>query len=214
MIYIFGDKSGGKKTYNPQKVKLDKPYIDKRQGDNIKNVYNQTQKRSNNGVYTDRHPDSMLKYEPEHQMIYVFGDKSGGKKTYNPQMNEGKPYKSKRGHCDAGYYRKGEGSTYKFNDIDNKGTRHPHSILQFNNPHKTIHKTQKPVDLLEFLVKSFSNEGDVVLDFTMGSMTTGIACYNTNRNFIGIEKDKEIYDRAIKRFEEVKSKINSVSQKT
>jgi site-specific DNA-methyltransferase (adenine-specific) len=130
IIYVFGNKSGGKKTYNPQKIKLDKPYIDKRQGDNIKNVYNQTQKRSNNGVYTHKHPGS---------------------------------------------------------------------VLEYNNPSKPVHRTQKPVDLCEFLVKSYSNEGDVIMDFTMGSGTTGVACVNSNRKFIGVEKDEDIFKIAKKR---------------
>lgn len=124
------------------------------------------------------------------------GNPNASGKTYNPQLVEGKPYTAKRGDCDAGYYRQGEKSTYKFKDIDNKGTRHPHSVLQFNNPHRTIHKTQKPVDLCEWLIKSYSNEGETVMDFTMGSGTTGVACIKTKRNFIGIEMDKEIFEKA------------------
>jgi len=64
---------------------------------------------------------------------------------------------------------------------------------------KRIHATQKPLDLCEFLVKSYSNEGDVVLDFCMGSGTTIVACIQNNRSYIGVERDKDIYDLAIER---------------
>lgn len=88
---------------------------------------------------------------------------------------------------------------------DNKGTRYPISILDF--PQKwrrqdQLHPTQKPVELLEYLVKTYSNENDLVLDFTMGSGTTGVACKNTNRNFIGIELDKNYFEMAQKRIDE------------
>ena len=62
-----------------------------------------------------------------------------------------------------------------------------------------VHPTQKPVLLLEFLVKTYTNEGDIVLDMTMGSGTTGVACKNTNRDFIGIEMNDEYYNIACKR---------------
>lgn len=119
-------------------------------------------------------------------------------KTYNPQKTKGKPYKT-------------SGSKYKNNKIDiygkteregseNKtGDRHPTSILKFNNPKKSLHTTQKPVALCEWLIKSYSDEKDLVLDFTMGSGTTGVACKNTNRRFIGVEMDKEIFKIAHKR---------------
>ena len=61
-----------------------------------------------------------------------------------------------------------------------------------------VHPTQKPVLLLEFLVKTYTNEGDIVLDMTMGSGTTGVACKNTNRDFIGIEMNDEYYDKSRK----------------
>lgn len=75
------------------------------------------------------------------------------------------------------------------------GTRYPNDVLRFNREKlgSTLHPTQKPVELLEFLIKSFTNENETVLDFTMGSGSTGIACINTNRNFIGIELDKEYF---------------------
>jgi site-specific DNA-methyltransferase (adenine-specific) len=65
-----------------------------------------------------------------------------------------------------------------------------------------IHRTQKPVKLLEWLIKTYSNEEDLVMDFCMGSGTAGVACKNTNRKFIGVELDKEIYDLAEKRIKD------------
>ena len=67
-----------------------------------------------------------------------------------------------------------------------------------------VHPTQKPVDLLEYLIKTYTNEGELVLDFTMGSGSTGVAALNTNRKFIGIELDEKYFDIAKKRLEEAK----------
>ena len=126
---------------------------------------------------------------------------------YNPQKTEGNAYKCSRGG--TGYYGElGEDYTKKAL-TENKGDRHPtsiipeyegDSILIYKNPHKTIHRTQKPVELLEWLIKTYSNEGDTVMDFCMGSGTCGIACMNTKRKFIGAEMDNEIYTLALERF--------------
>ena len=70
---------------------------------------------------------------------------------------------------------------------------YPRSILEFKNPSGKIHPTQKPVALMEYLIKTYTHEGDTVLDFTMGSGTTGVACANLNRNFIGIELDETYF---------------------
>lgn len=80
-------------------------------------------------------------------------------------------------------------------------TGYPNNILRFNNEQKQIHPTQKPVALMEYLIKTYTKENETVLDFTMGSGTTGVACKNTNRNFIGIELDKEYYEIAKKRYD-------------
>ena len=69
--------------------------------------------------------------------------------------------------------------------------------------HKPLHPTQKPVDLLEYLIKTYTNENEVVLDFTMGSGSTGVAALNTNRKFIGIELDENYFNIAKQRIEEV-----------
>ena len=65
--------------------------------------------------------------------------------------------------------------------------------MKYKHDKEKLHPTQKPIELLEWLVKTYSNEGDTVLDFTMGSGSTGIACVNTNRKFIGVELDKDIF---------------------
>ena len=80
-----------------------------------------------------------------------------------------------------------------------KYKNYPNSILKFNNPKKAIHPTQKPTDLLEYLIKTYTLENETVLDFTMGSGSTGVACVNTNRDFIGIELDREYYETATTR---------------
>ena len=112
-------------------------------------------------------------------------------KTYNPQKTKGKPYKAKGKSIIMGVYGK-----FTKTAINNKGTRYPTTILRFDNPKTSVHVTQKPVALCEWLIKTYSNKNDVVLDFTMGSGTTGIACLNTERQFIGIEKDKDIFKLA------------------
>ena len=87
----------------------------------------------------------------------------------------------------------------------------PISLLKFKNVNKPLHPTQKPVDLLEYLIKNYTNEGELVLDFTMGSGSTGVACLNTNRRFIGIELDEKYFNIAKERIEEAKN--NQISFK-
>ena len=77
-----------------------------------------------------------------------------------------------------------------------------------NSKEKVNHPTQKPVKLLEYLIKTYTNENELVLDFTMGSGSTGVACVNTNRNFIGIEKDDNYFEIAKKRIEEVREDVS------
>ena len=119
--------------------------------------------------------------------------------TYNPQMLKGEPYKADR--CT---FSKNIESTYG-NQVDrvitvNDGSRYPLTIIKFNRPMKNrFHSTQKPVDLLEYLIKTYTNENELVLDFTMGSGSTGVACMNLNRKFIGIELDEKYFDISINR---------------
>ena len=117
--------------------------------------------------------------------------KSERKWTYNPQKTEGKRYKIKGGGRVASVY--GE---ITLPPINNTGDRYPTSIQHFGYDKEKLHPTQKPVAICEWLIKTYSNEGDTILDFCMGSGSTVIACINTNRNYIGIEKDKDIFDKA------------------
>ena len=83
-----------------------------------------------------------------------------------------------------------------------KYTGYPKSILEFQNERKQIHPTQKPVKLLEYLIRTYTLENEVVLDNTMGSGSTGVACINTNRRFIGIEMDDNYFEIACNRINE------------
>lgn len=113
---------------------------------------------------------------------------------YNPQMTETKRVVEKTRTVNKGEIVGEQKLTRKF---DNKGLAYPRTIISFRNPnHKSLHPTQKPVDLLEYLIKTYTNEGETVLDFTMGSGTTGVACKNLNRNFIGIELDENYFNIA------------------
>lgn len=124
----------------------------------------------------------------QHEMIYVFYQKLG---TYNPQKTIGeKPYIA---------FHKSKKSDFYGNQNDeiittNIGNRYPTSIIQSSNHKRNqFHPTGKPVDLLESLIKTYSNENDTVLDFTMGCGSCGVACKNTKRYFIGIEKEEKFF---------------------
>jgi site-specific DNA-methyltransferase (adenine-specific) len=116
---------------------------------------------------------------------------------YNPQMRVGKPYKIKSGQGSLNYGNQVRVVT------ENNGVRYPLTLIEFNRDKNKLHSTQKPVALLEYLIKTYTNENDTVLDFTMGSGSTGVACKNLNRNFIGIEKDDKYFDIAKQRIEGV-----------
>ena len=81
-------------------------------------------------------------------------------------------------------------------------TNYPKTVIKFNNEGNTVHPTQKPILLMEYLIKTYTNENETVLDFTMGSGSTGVACKNTNRNFIGIEQDEKYFNIAKDRINE------------
>ena len=150
-----------------------------------------------------------FKYQPAkvHEDIMVFGFKASsyskkGNMIYVPQMVSGKPYEQKSGN-----QKHVTGNSTVRSEIAqvvtvNSGTRYPRSILKFNHDKEKLHPTQKPVALMEYLIKTYSNEGMTVLDFTMGSGTTGVACVNTNRKFIGIELDETYFNIAKNRIEQ------------
>jgi len=193
--YIKYDDLNPSNTYNPQKTE-GTPY--KTGESDLTNSYYRDNKSNYKSIANDnkgdRHPTSII----EHENIYVFKDKQG---TYHPQKIEGEPYTVKNKPIYKGYGKQ------QIIDVENKGDRHPTSIientiLKYNNPHKTIHRTEKPIGLLEYLIKTYSNEGDTVMDFCAGSLSCGIACYNTKRKFIGVEMDKTNYDLGLNRIKE------------
>lgn len=136
--------------------------------------------------------------------------------TYNPQMRKREKVtnpKPMKGNLNVDETKVITG-VYKHSKNYNPNLVYPINILKFNRDskkgNKALHLTQKPVALLEYLIKTYTNEGELVLDNCAGSMSTAIACLNINRNFIGIEKNEEYYDigcnRIIKHIEE--NKIN------
>lgn len=138
-----------------------------------------------------------------HEMILVFYRKLP---TYNPQMVVGKMRMkgSKKGNSTTNYG-KFEGKT----KIDDQ--YFPQSVIDFTNGDRTIendHPTQKPLDLIRYLIQTFSNENDIVFDGYMGSGTTAIASIIENRRFIGSELNKKYFDKATKRVDYEKSKLS------
>jgi site-specific DNA-methyltransferase (adenine-specific) len=120
--------------------------------------------------------------------------------TYNPQMVQGAPYRATGSKKSANY-----GSQVKSTTICDDGLRYPRNIIAIPADERgtvgRIHPTQKPVALMEYLIRTYTNEGETVLDNTMGSGTTGVACMNTGRNFIGIERDPGYFEIARARIE-------------
>jgi len=113
--------------------------------------------------------------------------------TYNPQMTIGTKYKG-RNNTDNHKKLKGEWMIGQGNRSDNKGTRYPRTNIYFANENKKgQHPTQKPVALFEYLIKTYTNEGELILDNCAGSGTTGEACFNTGRNYIQIEKEQDYF---------------------
>ena len=132
----------------------------------------------------------------KHENILVFYKKLP---VYNPQMSKGKPY------IDISTESKNSSNYAKMKilpPVVNTGTRYPISIIKFSRDKEKLHPTQKPVALFEYLIRTYTNEGETVLDNCIGSGTTAIACLNTNRNFIGFEKDKEYWEIANERLEQ------------
>ena len=114
---------------------------------------------------------------------------------YNPQFTKGYPYII---HC------KGHSSNYGEQAgavVVNDGKRYPNSIIEFSRDSDSFHPTQKPVDLLRYLIRTYSNEGDTILDNCMGSGTTAVACIKEKRHFIGFELNQEYFEKACKRID-------------
>ena len=141
--------------------------------------------------------------------IIVFGTgatsySKGIHMKYFPQLTTGKPYTTTndvKRRTNAVIR-----STIHNVETKNEGTRLPNNIIKFNRDKTKLHPTQKPVALLEYLIKTYSKENEVVLDATMGAGSTGVACVNTNRKFIGIELDTKYYEIAKERMENALNK--------
>lgn len=132
-----------------------------------------------------------------HENILIFYKKSP---VYNPQMRKGfKAYKCKQGSGSSSWNYNRECGGYI---TENNGERYPIDVLNYSRENG-LHPTQKPVTLLEYFIKTYTNENDIVLDNCMGSGSTGVAAKNINRRFIGIELDKHYFDIAEKRIQNV-----------
>jgi len=155
----------------------------------------------------------LAKYRPmkTHENILVFYKKPGG--TYNPQMEKGEPY-SRTSKNPEGYVGKKNEHNYGLKprkSFTNNGTRYPKSILNISrdfSAQQQVHPTQKPVPLLEWLIKTYSNENEVVLDNCMGSGSCGVAAVNLNRKFIGIELENDYYNISKERISAIENKID------
>ncbi len=132
--------------------------------------------------------------------------------VYNPQMVEGKPYTAKG----KGAFRVSTKTTENYGSFsnenrgDNDGKRYPKQVLEFNTVERGFHPTQKPTLLFEYLIRTYTDEGMTVLDNCMGSGTTGVACANTGRRFIGIERDEKYFVEACRRIEESHQRTRSL----
>jgi len=158
----------------------------------------------------------LAKIRPQkvHENIMVFSRKTGC--TYNPIMEKGESYKRETTNPEGyGSGRNTHGYGFgdnKFMKSENKGIRYPKSILHASrnfSAQQTVHPTQKPTNLLNWLLMTYSNPNDVILDFTMGSGSCGVSAKLTGRKFIGIEVNKEYFEIAERRIEETEKNIIS-----
>lgn len=134
-----------------------------------------------------------------HENILIFYKKPP---TYYPQMRTGfKPYRCKQGSAGSNY-----GNSISTETISN-GDRYPIDLIEFKRDKDKLHPTQKPVALLEYLIKTYTNENDLVLDNCMGSGSTGEAALRANRKFLGIELDENYFNIAKERLERVEQEI-------
>lgn len=152
-----------------------------------------------------------VNYQPFriHEYIYIFGKGRVTNGTRIPmkyfhQKTSGKPYCQKSGRMSENW-KGGLGTVVTNNE---SGLRHPKTIQKFIRDKGGLHPTQKPVALMEYLIKTYTNKGDLILDNCMGSGTTGVACVNTNRNFIGMELDENYFNIAKDRIEKAKTQRN------
>lgn len=162
----------------------------------------------------------LSKYRPQkvHENIMIFSRESGG--TYNPIMEAGEPYKREAKDKEKGYGKGINSHGYGFKGVylggENDGTRYPKSILHASrnfSAQQTVHPTQKPTNLLNWLIMTYSNPGDTVMDFTMGSGGCGVSAKMTGRDFIGIEQDAKYFEIARTRIDSVEANTVSPDRK-
>jgi len=132
----------------------------------------------------------------KHEIVSLFYSKLP---TYNPQKLSKQNKMTQRGNVGETM---GLSGLTVGNPYIQKYTNYPTTVISGFKQERGLHPTQKPVTLMEYLIKTYTNEGDTVLDFTMGSGSTGVACKNLNRNFIGIELDEGYFNIAKQRIEE------------
>lgn len=150
---------------------------------------------------------------PIHEHILVFAPPQKCKITYNPQMLDGFKtwWKTNIRAVNETTPMKNRGVKYGYKEFafkqgDPEGKRYPVSVLETSKPNYPLHPTQKPVELFEWLIRTYSNPDEIVLDNCCGSGTTGVAAVNTGRNFICIEKDAEYFEISQKRIAETLAK--------
>lgn len=149
-------------------------------------------------VYGSGHLNAKKMPLKNHENVLVFYKKLP---TYNPQYTEGKPYITKRGSKSSNY----GNDVVGYDKVTvSDGRRYPLSVVQFSHDRdeRGTHPTAKPISLFEYLIKTYTNEGETVLDNCMGSGTTAVACVNTNRNYIGFELDPDYHAIAEKRVQD------------
>lgn len=148
--------------------------------------------------------NAKLKPLNNYEVISIFSrgttaNKSLYNMVYNPQnlIEINKVRDGRRPGNDEHRFKR---ASHKENHVQTH-TNYPRRVLEFSSQGKPLHPTQKPIALVEYLIKTYSNEGDKVLDFCMGSGTTGVACKNLNRDFIGVEKEEKYFNLAKDRIE-------------
>ena len=163
--------------------------------------------------------NAKLKPMSKHEVISVFSEgktanRNKNNMPYYPQglIPYGKPLVNgnKKGK-DNTYWRPSMKSANGVEYIQ-EYTNYPTTVLQFDKVQKAVHPTQKPVALLEYLIRTYTNEGETVLDNTMGSGSTGVACMNTGRNFIGIELSPGYFETAKTRIEDAKMQAEAATE--
>lgn len=141
-----------------------------------------------------------------HESVFVFYQNGP---TYNPQFTDGEPYKKRSGPKPSKCY----GAFKAEYGCEYRNLRYPRSVLKFRNSgigkDRGLHPTQKPVPLLEYLIRTYTNEGETVLDNCMGSGSTGVACVNTGRKFIGMELDHGYFETAQRRIEKAEKAVEA-----